>query len=95
MAHDKERQITTISTCVNDTQKGTPDNLRKVKLQIITKLELEGGTFVLNKIVLINTIFHPKGWIKVESLPKRLEKHAKFMTNQAKTDFMISQRKTR
>ena len=66
--HDEERQILTISGRVDDTQRGTADSLRELKLEIITKLELEGGTFVLNKIVLINIIFHPKGWIKVESL---------------------------
>ena len=66
--HDKERQIPTILVRVDDTQRGTADILCKLKLEIITKLELEGGTFVLNKIVLINIIFHSRGWIKVESL---------------------------
>ena len=81
MDHDKERQIATILVRVNNTQKGTPDNLRELKLPIITKLELEGETFVLNKIKLINTIFRPKGWIRADSLPKVLEKYAMFMTN--------------
>ena len=95
MEHDEERQILTILVRVDDTQRGTANNLRKLKLLRVTKLEWEGGTFVLNKIVLINTISHPKGWVKVESLPKRLEKHATFMTNRLKTDFMVSQRKAR
>ena len=47
--HDKERQIATILVHVNNTQKGTPDNLWELKLPIITKLELEGETFVLKK----------------------------------------------
>ena len=81
MDPDKDKQIATILVRVNDTQKGTPDNLQELKLPIITKLELEGETFVLNKIQLINTIFHPKGWIKADSLPKRLEKYATLMTN--------------
>ena len=55
------------------------------------KLELEGETFILNKVKLINTIFIPKGWMKADSLTKRLEKYAMFMTNQAKTNFMINQ----
>ena len=86
---DEDKQIATILVHVDDTQKGTPENLRELELPIITKLEKEGETFILNKIKWINTIFHPKGWIKADSLPKRLEKYAMFMTNQAKTDFMI------
>ena len=78
---DEDQQITTISVRVNDTQKGTPDNLLELKLPIITKLVLEGETFVLNKIKLINMIFHPKGWLRGDCLPKRLEKYAVFMTN--------------
>ena len=88
---DKDKQIVTILVRVDDTQKGTPDNLQELKLPVITKLELEGETFVLNKIKLINTIFHPKGWLRADSLPKRLEKYAVFMTNQAKTNFMLCQ----
>ena len=78
---DEERRTATILVRVDDTQKGTPNNLHELELLIITKLELEGETFVLNKINLINTIFHPKGWVKADSLPKRLEKYAMFMTN--------------
>ena len=61
----------------------------------ITKLELEGETFILNKVKLINTIFLPKGWAKANSLTKRLEKYALFMTNWAKMDFTICQQKAR
>ena len=56
---------------------------------MMSKLELQGKKFVLNKIKLINTIFHPKGWTKVDSLPKWLEKYAMFMKNRAKSDFMM------
>ena len=62
---------------------------------MIRKLELEGETFVLNKIKLINTIFQPKGWIGKYTLKQRLEKYAMFMTNRAKSDFMVCQRKAR
>ena len=62
---------------------------------MISKLELEGETFVLNKIKLLNTIFHPKGWTKADSLTKRLEKYAMFMENHAKSDFMLCQMKAR
>ena len=92
---DEDAKMATISVRVDDTEKGTPDNIRELKLPMISKLELEGETFVLNKIKLINTIFHPKGWIKVDSLTKRLEKYAMFMENRAKSDFMICQRKAR
>ena len=57
-----------ISVLVDDSMKGTPDNLRTLELPMISKLELEGETFVLNKIKLTNTIFHPKGWTKADSL---------------------------
>ena len=92
---DEDAKMATISVRVDDTEKGTPDNIRELKLPMISKLELEGETFVLNKIKLINTIFHPKGWIKVDSLTKRLEKYAMFMENRVKSDFMICQRKAR
>ena len=92
---DDEVKTAKISVRVDDTQKGTPDNLRELEIPMISKLELEGETFVLNKIKLINTIFHPKGWTKADSLPKRLEKYAMFMENRAKSDFMICQRKAR
>ena len=92
---DKDQKNATISVCVDETQKGMPDNLWELKLPIIMKLELEGETFIQNKIKWINTIFHPEGWIRVDSLPKWLEKYAVFMTNQAKTDFMIFQWKAR
>ena len=58
---DKDKQIATVLVRVDDTQKGTPGSLQELKFPVITKLELEGETFVLNKIKLINTIFHPKG----------------------------------
>ena len=92
---DDEPKMATISVRVDDNEKGTPDNLRELKLPMISKLELEGETFVLNKIKLINTIFHPKGWTRADSLTKRLEKYAMFMENRAKSDFMICQRKAR
>ena len=95
MDEEEETKTATISVHVDDTEKGTPDNLRELKLPMISKLELEGETFVLNKIKLINTIFHPKVWTKADSLPKRLEKYAMFMENRAKSDFMICQRKAR
>ena len=77
---DKEEQLATILVCIDNTQKGLPDNIQKLKLPIITKLELEGETFILNKVKLINTIFIPKGWTKADSLIKRLEKYVIFMT---------------
>ena len=86
---DPERETQYISVCVDDTQKGTPDNLQELKLPMIQKLDGEGETFIQNKIKLITTIFDPKGWTEVDSLPKRLEKYAMFMTNQAKTDFVL------
>ena len=92
---NEDAKTAKISVRVDDTEKGTPDNLRELELPMISKLELEGETFVLNKIKLINTIFHPKGWTTAESLPKRLEKYAMFMENRAKSDFMICQRKAR
>lgn len=67
-SEEEEKKTTKISVRVDDAQKGTPDNLRVLELPIISKLELEGETFVLNKIKLINTIFHPKGWTKADSL---------------------------
>ena len=62
---------------------------------MISKLEQEGETFVLNKIKLMHTIFHPKGWTKADSLIPRLEKYSMFMENRTKSDFMICQRKAR
>ena len=84
-----------ISVLVDDKLKGTPDNLRMLEIPMITKLEREGETFVLNKIKLTNTIFHPKGWTKADSLIPRLEKYSMFMENRAKSDFMVCQRKAR
>ena len=91
----KLQQMATISVRVNNTQRGTPDNLLELKLPMISKLDSEGETFIQNKIKLITTIFGPKGWTKADSLSKQLEKYAMFMTNQAKTDFIICQRKAR
>ena len=89
---DKEEQLVTILVRIADIQKGTPDNIQELKLPIITKLELEGETFILNQVKLINTIFIPS---KVDSLPKQLEKYAIFMTNQVRTDFIINQQSAR
>ena len=61
MCKNDEQNIATISVRIDDNKKGTPDNIRELKLRVISKLELEGETFLLNKIKLINTIFHPKG----------------------------------
>ena len=69
---EEETKTTNISVRVDDAQKGTPDNLRVLDLPMISKLELEGETFGLNKIKLINTIFHPKGWTNADSLTIRL-----------------------
>ena len=93
--NEKERRTAKISVLVDDEKKGTPDNIRSLELPMICKLELEGETFVLNKIKLTNTIFHPKGWTKADSLIARLEKYSMFMENRAKSDFMICQRKAR
>ena len=57
---EEETKTATISVWVDDAQKGTLDNLRVLELPMISKLELEGETLVLNKIKLINTIIHPK-----------------------------------
>ena len=89
---DPEQQkipFATILVHVNDTQKGTPDNIQELKLPKIKKLALEGETFIQNKVKLINTIFTPKGWTGPNSLTKRLEKYAMFMTNMANTDFVL------
>ena len=67
---DNEPKIATISVRVNKNEKGIPDNLKELKLLVISKLELEGEIFVLNKIKLINTIFYLKGWTKADSLTK-------------------------
>ena len=95
MCEDDKPKMATISVRVDNNKKGTLDNIRELKLPVISKLELEGETFVLNKIKLINTIFHPKGWTKADSLKKWLEKYAMFMENRTKSDFMICQRKAR
>ena len=84
-----------ISVLVDDKLKGTPDNLRMLEIPMITKLEREGETFVLNRIKITNTIFHPKGWTQADSLIIRLEKYSMFMENRAKSDFMVCQRKAR
>ena len=85
------KQSATIAVRVNDTQKGTPDNLQEFKIPKISKLTLEGETFVKNKVKLIKTIFTPKGWLGPKHLTKQLEKYAAFMTNTATTDFTICQ----
>ena len=91
----KSQEMATISVRVDDTQRGTPDNLLELKLPMISKLDSEGETFIQNKIKLNTTIFSPKGWTNADSLTKRLDKYAMFMTNQAKTDFIICQRRAR
>ena len=88
---EQQKPFATILVRVNDTQKGMPDNLQELKLPRIQKLELEGETFIQNKVKLINTIFIPKGWTNPDSLTKRLEKYAMFMTNAANMDFAICQ----
>ena len=88
---EQQKPLTTILVRVDDTQKGTPDNLQELKLPKIQKLALEGETFIKNKVKLIDTIFTPKGWTGPNSLTKRLEKYAIFMTNKANTDFIICQ----
>ena len=92
---EQQKTLTTILVRVADTQKGTPDNLQELKLPRIQKLELEGETFIQNKVKLINTIFFPKGWTNSDCLTKRLEKYAMFMTNTANTDFVICQQSAR
>ena len=66
----------TISVCVDDTKRGTMDNLMSLEIPKLPKLEHEGETFVQNNIKLINTIFEPKGWTTYESLPTRLKNMA-------------------
>ena len=58
---DKDAKMATILVCINDTEKGTPDNIQELELLMISKLELEGETFVLNKIKLITHNIPPKG----------------------------------
>ena len=60
----------TIAVRVDDTQKGTPDNLQEFKIPKNSKLTLEGETFVKNKVRLIETIFTPKGWPGPKHLTK-------------------------
>ena len=67
---EPKEQTATILVHVDDTQRGTPDNLQELKLPIISKLDAEGETFIQNKIKLITLIFDPKGWTKADSLPK-------------------------
>ena len=43
-------QFATISVRVDDTQKGTPDNIQELKLQKNKKIALEGETFIQNKV---------------------------------------------
>ena len=81
MDPEQQKTLATILVRVDDTQKGTPDNLQEPKLPRTQKLELEGETFIQNKIKLINTIFILKGWTGPDSITKRLEKYAMFMTN--------------
>ena len=57
----QEIQYVTTSVRVDDTQKGTPDNIQELKLPMIQKLDGEGETFIQRKIKLITTIFDPKG----------------------------------
>ena len=92
---DKDKKNVAISVLLDDSQKGTPVNIRELELPMIRKLELGGETFVLNKIKLINTIFQLKSWIGCDTIKQQLEKYAMFMTNRAKSDFMICQRKAR
>ena len=92
---EQQKPLATISVHVDDTQRGIPDNLQELKLPRYQKLALEGETFIQNKVKLINTIFIPKGWTNSDSLTKRLEKYAMFMTNMANTDFVICQQKAR
>ena len=70
MDPEQKEQLATILVRVDNTQKGTPDNLQELKLPIISKLDSKGETFIQNKIKLITTIFCPKGWTKVDSLAK-------------------------
>ena len=65
---EQQKPLATILVFVDDTQKGMPDNLQELKLPIIQKLELEGETFIQNKVKLINTIFIPKGWTNSDTL---------------------------
>ena len=90
---DKEEKDVTTSVLVDDSQKGTLDNMSKLELQMIHQLERIGATFVLNKIKLINTILQPKRWIGKEILTQQLNKYAMFITNFAKSDFVVYQRK--
>ena len=89
MHEDNKLKIATISVRIDDNKKGTPDNLRELKFLVISKLELEGEIFILNKIKLINMIFYLKGWTKADSLIKRLEKYAMFVENHVKSDFIM------
>ena len=43
---EQQKPLATISVRVDDTQKGSPDNLQELKLPRIQKLEFEGETFI-------------------------------------------------
>ena len=91
----KESSEATISVIVDDTKKGTDDNLYKVSIPYMDKLELEAETWISNIITLNNAIFERKGWTGADHLMQRFQKYQRFLRKRALIDFMSCQTQAR
>ena len=83
----KETSYARISVIFDESKKGTEDNLIKIEVPFIEKLELEAEQWLANLIYLKSTIFERKDWVDGKHLMKRFQKYQDFLRKRALKDF--------
>ena len=83
----KETSYARISVIFDESKKGTEDNLIKIEVPFIEKLELEAEQWLANLIYLKSTIFERKDWLDGKHLVKRFQKYQDFLRKRALKDF--------
>ena len=82
-----------ISVIFDETKKGTDDNLIKVEVPFMDKLELEAEQWLSNVLFLENTVFGRKNWLGGEHIGKRFQKYQDFLRKRALKDFSDCQKR--
>ena len=88
-------EIAKFSIKNDENYKGTDDNLIKVEVPWIDKLEHEAEAWLGNLISIHNQVFLRKGWTGGKSLEKRLETYQKFLRKRAINSFQEATLKAR
>ena len=82
-----------ISVIFDETKKGTDDNLIKVEVPFMDRLELEAEQWLSNVVFLENTVFGRKNWLGGEHIGKRFQKYQDFLRKRALKDFSDCQKR--